>query len=104
MANSSTALELTGTDRGVSTFLCRSSAGPVDLAAFLAQPAAREDVRRALHRRRVRLAAAGLPVPRDPHMMQHVVHVSPDARKVYVGDEREIVSVNAGSVCLGTCA
>lgn len=78
----------------------RSSAGAIDLAAYLVQPHVQEATKQALHRRRVRLQAAGAAVPRDPHMMQHVVHVSPDARKVYVGDEHDVTK-HGGSIMVG---
>ena len=46
-------------------------------------------VQAALQGRAARLKAAGQEVPRRDKMLPHVVHVSPDQRKVFVGDERD---------------
>lgn len=69
----------------------RQSAGPLDLIAFMAQPGVRERVQRALAARRARMLAQGLPVPaKDFEMLAHVLHVSPDGRKAYVGEEWDL--------------
>lgn len=52
---------------------------------------ARKQIKQACVRRRARLEAQGLPLPaRDFDMIPHVVHVSPDGRKVYIGDEYDV--------------
>lgn len=47
-------------------------------------------VQGALQGRAARLKAAGREVPRRDKMLPYVVHVSPDQRKVFVGDERDV--------------
>ncbi len=47
-------------------------------------------VQAAVQGRAARLKAAGREVPRRDKMLPHVVHVSPDQRKVFIGDERDV--------------
>ncbi|KAK9919052.1 hypothetical protein WJX75_009029 [Coccomyxa subellipsoidea] len=93
----------------------RLSAGPVDIAAFLAQPHIKEAVKQALHRRKARVGGGNSPeaAPDEPcakdseaskcHalMLSHVVHVSPDSRKIYIGEECDVTR-NGGSI-MGFC-
>ncbi|KAK9845126.1 hypothetical protein WJX74_010866 [Apatococcus lobatus] len=64
----------------------RASAGPIDIKAFLGQPEVAEQVRQAQHRRTIRLRAAGKPQQEGPQQLRHVVHISTDMRKVWIGD------------------
>lgn len=68
----------------------RASGGLIDVAAYLEQPDVQQQVEDALHSRAGRLKAAGLSVPKKAQMLPHVVHVSPDGRKVYIGDEHDV--------------
>lgn len=52
----------------------------------VAQPEVAEAVRQALHRRAARLRASGQPQPEGPQQLRHVVHISTDMRKVWIGD------------------
>ncbi|KAK9814732.1 hypothetical protein WJX72_010670 [[Myrmecia] bisecta] len=79
----------------------RLSAGPVDLPTFLAQAWVQEAVKQALQRRKTRLEAAGQLVAKERQMLCHVIHVSPDQRKVYIGDEHDVTG-NGGSI-MGFC-
>ncbi|CAL8471179.1 g10721 [Coccomyxa elongata] len=93
----------------------RLSNGPVDIAAFLAQPHIKEAIQQALHRRKKRLSSMdGLEPSPDQAgirhaaasecnalMLSHVVHVSPDSRKIYIGEECD-VTCKGGSI-MGFC-
>ena len=80
----------------------RSSCGPVDLAAFMALPSVQAQVHDALRRRRERIlglvgvlekASEAELLPRFPReLLSHVVHVSPNQRTVFVGDECDTTS------------
>lgn len=80
----------------------RSSCGPVDLAAFMALPSVQLQVHDALRRRRERIlglagvlekAGEGDLMPRFPReLLGLVVHVSPNQRTVFVGDECDTTS------------
>lgn len=87
----------------------RESAGPVDVAAFLAEPKHAEAVEAALFRRKQRLAAArhaaveaakeaGAPAPAaEPARTRHcelnfVIHVKHNQRAVYIGEEGDVTS------------
>ncbi|BDA46570.1 hypothetical protein COCOBI_09-0220 [Coccomyxa sp. Obi] len=93
----------------------RVSAGPVDIAAFLAQPHIKEAIKQALHRRKKRLSSMdGLDPMSDQAsirsaaasecnalMLSHVVHVSPDSRKIYIGEECDVT--RKGGSIMGFC-
>lgn len=51
----------------------------------------------ALHRRRERLRQAGIEATRENCSAPHVVHVSLDGRKVFLGDEHD-VTANGGNI------
>ena len=46
----------------------------------------------ALHRRRARLESAGIEPTRDNCAATHVVHVHPDGRRVFIGDEHDVTA------------
>ena len=57
-----------------------------EMLMLMVQPEVAEQVRQAQHRRTVRLHAAGKPQPEGPQQLRHVVHISTDMRKVWIGD------------------
>ena len=73
----------------VACYPCRASA-PVppgcEVLMLMVQPEVAEQVRQAQHRRTVRLHAAGTPQSEGPQQLRHVVHISTDMRKVWIGD------------------
>jgi hypothetical protein len=92
----------------------RESAGPVDVAAFLAEPKHAEAVEAALFRRKQRLAAARqasmaaaqaggtAPPAAEPSRTRHcelnfVIHVKHNQRAVYIGEEGDVTS-NGNSI------
>ena len=83
----------------------RVSCGPVNLNHFIALPSNQAAIQEALQRRRRRLveqevqarraaeAAAPAAPPRPSReLLSHVVHVAPNQRQVYIGDEHDVTA------------